>query len=38
MLIGVIVTAEFDGIRETYEERKKDERKETKIKDEMKQN
>jgi len=38
MLIGVIVTAEFDGDRETYEERKKDEKKETKIKDDPKQN
>jgi len=38
MLIGVIVTAEFDGVRETHKKRKKDEKKETKIKDELKQN
>jgi hypothetical protein len=33
-----IVTAELDGVRETCEERKKKEKKETKIKDELKQN
>lgn len=38
MLIGVIVTAELDGVRETYEEKKEEEKNETKIKDELKQN
>ena len=33
-----IVTAEPGGVRETYEKRKKTEKKETKIKDELKQN
>jgi hypothetical protein len=33
-----IVTAELDGVRETCEESKKKEKKETKIKDELKQN
>jgi hypothetical protein len=33
-----IVTAELDGVRENYEQRKKAEEKETKIKDKLKQN
>jgi len=33
-----ITTAELDGVKETCEERKKKEKKETKIKDELKQN